>query len=68
MTATQPEVPAGLRARVLDASRRARTAGEPVPEIPAISPAEAYRRAADALYGTLSALNTADWSHHDREP
>jgi uncharacterized protein (TIGR03083 family) len=47
---------------VLDASRRARTAGEPVPEIPAISPAEAYRRAADALYGTLSALNTADWS------
>jgi uncharacterized protein (TIGR03083 family) len=47
---------------VLDASRRARAAGEPVPEVPAISPAEAYRRAADALYRTLSALNTAAWS------
>jgi hypothetical protein len=48
--------------RVLDASRRARAAGEPVPEVPAISPAEAFSLAADALYRTLTALNTADWS------
>lgn len=64
MTATQPDVPAGLRARVLDASHRARAAGEPVPEVQAISPAEAHRRAADALYRTLSELNSADWSRH----
>lgn len=62
MTAAQPEVPANLRARVLDASRRARAAGEPVPEVPAISPAEAFSRAAGALYRTLSALNSAAWS------
>jgi uncharacterized protein (TIGR03083 family) len=54
-------LPAELRARVLDASRRARAAGQPVPAIPAISPAEAYSRAADALYGTLRALDAADW-------
>jgi uncharacterized protein (TIGR03083 family) len=62
VTATQPVVPAGLRSRVLDASRRARAAGEPVPKVPATSPAKAYRRAADKLYRTLTALQTADWS------
>lgn len=62
MTATRPIVPADLRSRVLDASRRARAAGEPVPEVPAISPAEAFSMAADALYRTLTALNTADWA------
>jgi uncharacterized protein (TIGR03083 family) len=62
VTATQPAVPPDLRARVLDASRRARAAGEPVPEVPAISPAEAFSRAADALYRTLSALESAAWS------
>jgi uncharacterized protein (TIGR03083 family) len=62
VTATQPVVPAGLRSRVLDASRRARTAGEPVPVVEAISPAEAYRRAADALYRMLTGLDDADWS------
>jgi uncharacterized protein (TIGR03083 family) len=62
VTAGERAVPPDLRARVLDASRRARAAGEPVPAVPAISPAEAYRRAADALYRTLSALNTAAWS------
>ena len=62
MTAAQPAVPPDLRARVLDASRRARAAGEPVPEVPAISPAEAFSRAADALYRTLSALESAAWS------
>ena len=30
--------------------------------VPAISPAEAFSRAADALYRTLSALDTAAWS------
>jgi uncharacterized protein (TIGR03083 family) len=62
VTAAQPAVPPDLRARVLDASRRARAAGEPVPEVPAISPAEAFSRAADALYRTLSALESAAWS------
>jgi len=62
VTAAERAVPPELRARVLDASRRARVAGEPVPAVPAISPAEAYRRAADALYRTLSALNTTAWS------
>jgi uncharacterized protein (TIGR03083 family) len=60
--ATQPVVPPGLRSRVLDASRRARAAGEPVPAVPAISPAEAFSRAADALYDTLSALHISDWA------
>ena len=58
MTAAQPAVPPDLRTRVLDASRRARAAGEPVPEVPR----EAFSRAADALYRTLSALESAAWS------
>jgi len=62
VTAAQPDVLAGLRARVLEASQRARTAGEPVPQVPAISPAEALSRAADALYRTLSALDGAAWA------
>ena len=62
MTAARPAVPPDLRARVLDASRRARAAGEPVPVVPAISPTEAFSRAADALYRTLSALESAAWS------
>ena len=60
MTTSAP-LPAGLRARVLDASRRARPAGRPFPEVPAISPVEAFSRAAEALYQTLSALNAAGW-------
>ena len=60
--AVPPDLPPDLRARVLDASRRARAAGEPVPEVPAISPAEAFSRAAEALYRTLSALESAAWS------
>jgi uncharacterized protein (TIGR03083 family) len=58
---TPVPLPAELRARVLAASRRARAAGQPVPAIPVISPVEAYRRAADALYETLRALDAADW-------
>ncbi len=61
MTATGPALPAGLRARVLEASRRARAAGEPFPEVLAISGAEAYRRAADELYRTLHQLVADDW-------
>ena len=54
-------LPEGLRARVLAASWRARSAGRPVPDVPEISPLEAYSRAADALYGMLCALDDADW-------
>lgn len=61
MTGTERAVPAGLRARVLDASRQVRPAGETVPHIPQISPVEAFSRAADALYLTLRALPAQDW-------
>jgi uncharacterized protein (TIGR03083 family) len=54
-------LPQGLRARVLEASWRARAAGRTVPDVPEISPAEAFGRAADALYGTLCALGDDDW-------
>jgi uncharacterized protein (TIGR03083 family) len=53
--------PAGLRDRMLEAARLARTGGRPVPDAPQISPAEAFSRSADALYGTLCALDEADW-------
>jgi uncharacterized protein (TIGR03083 family) len=63
MTADEREhvLPAGLRERVLAASQRARAAGRAVPEVPEISPAEAFSRAADAFYGVLCALGDADW-------
>jgi len=61
MTATVPPLPSGLRSRVLEASLRARAAGGPFPEVPEISGAEAYRRAADALYQTLDQLAAPDW-------
>jgi len=54
-------LPEGLRNRVLAASRRARSAGRPVPDVPKISPLEAFSRAADALYGMLCALDDEDW-------
>ena len=58
----QPTVlPAGLRERVLAASRQARAAGRSVPEIPEISAAEAFSRAADALDVLLCALGDGDW-------
>jgi uncharacterized protein (TIGR03083 family) len=56
--------PAGLRDRVMTASLRARPAGHAIPEVPAISPAEAFSRAADAFYGLLCALNEPDWRRH----
>jgi uncharacterized protein (TIGR03083 family) len=64
MTAEEREptvLPAGLRERVLEASRQARAAGRSVPEIPEISAAEAFSRAADAFYGLLHALGDDDW-------
>jgi hypothetical protein len=56
--------PAGLRERVLEASLRARPAGHTVPEVPHISPDEAFSRAADAFYGLLCALDEQDWRLH----
>ena len=64
MTAEEREptvLPAGLRERVLEASRQARAAGRYVPEVVEISPAEAFSRAADAFYGLLCALGDDDW-------
>jgi uncharacterized protein (TIGR03083 family) len=52
---------AGLRDRVLEASRQARAVGHPVPEVLEISPAEAFSRAADAFYGLLCALTDEEW-------
>jgi uncharacterized protein (TIGR03083 family) len=54
-------LPEGLRDRVLAASWRARSAGRPVPDVPGISPLEAFSRAADALYGMLCALDDEAW-------
>jgi uncharacterized protein (TIGR03083 family) len=54
-------LPDGLRDRVLAASWRARSAGRPVPDVPEISPLEAFSRAADALYGMLCALDEEHW-------
>ena len=54
-------LPAGLRERVLEASRQARAAGRSVPEVVEISPAEAFSRAADAFYRLLCALGDDDW-------
>jgi len=56
--------PAGLRERVVTSSLRARPAGQVIPEIPRISPAEAFGRAADAFYALLCALNEPDWRLH----
>jgi uncharacterized protein (TIGR03083 family) len=64
MTAGKREpvaLPEGLRARVLEASWRARAAGRTVPDVPEISPAEAFSRAADALNGMLCALDDDAW-------
>jgi uncharacterized protein (TIGR03083 family) len=64
MTADREPVvllPEGLRDRVLAASWRARSAGRPVPDVPEISPPEAFSRAADALYGMLCALDDEAW-------
>ena len=54
-------LPAGLRERVLEASRQARAVGRSVPEVTEISPAEAFSRAAGAFFGLLCALGDGDW-------
>jgi uncharacterized protein (TIGR03083 family) len=54
-------VPAGLRERVLEAARQARAVGRSVPDVPVISPAEGFSRAADAFYGLLCALGEEQW-------
>jgi uncharacterized protein (TIGR03083 family) len=53
--------PAELRIRVLDASRQTRTPGRPAPDIPDISPAEAFSRQGHAFSATLSELDAAQW-------
>jgi uncharacterized protein (TIGR03083 family) len=57
-------LPVDLRDRVLAAALRARGAGRAEPAAPEISPAEAFRRAADAFHGTLRLLRDDQW----REP
>jgi len=56
------ELPGGLRERVLAASWQARPAGRALPEVPQISPAEAFGRTADACHGLLCALRDEDWA------
>lgn len=56
-----PGLPAGLRERVMSASLQARAAGRPEPAPPEISPAEAFRRTADAFHVTLGLLNGGQW-------
>ncbi len=58
----QVALPLGLRERVIAASLRARDAGRPVPDVPEISGAEAFSRAADAFYRLLCALGERDWA------
>lgn len=56
-----PGLPAGLRERVLAASRQARAAGQAEPPAPVIPAAEAFRRTVDALDGLLGGLTEDDW-------
>lgn len=58
---THVPLPDALRDRVLAAAREARAAGRPAPDAAAISPLEAFGRAADAFLGLLSALPDAAW-------
>jgi uncharacterized protein (TIGR03083 family) len=57
----QAALPMGLRERVMASSLLAREAGRPVPDVPEISGAEAFGRAADAFYQLLCALGDDDW-------
>ncbi len=59
--ATIGPLPTGLRERVLAASRLLRAGGRSVPEVTAISPVEAFRRAVEAFDLVLSALTDDDW-------
>jgi uncharacterized protein (TIGR03083 family) len=53
--------PPGLRGQVLEASRQARVPGRPAPDIPDISPVEAFSRQGHALSATLSELDAGQW-------
>jgi uncharacterized protein (TIGR03083 family) len=61
MTAARLPLPDDLRARVLAASAAARPPGRALPEVPAISPATAFRHAADALAHLLGGLDPGQW-------
>jgi len=56
------ELPAGLRERVLAASRLVRPSGQVTPEVRPIPPVEAFRRTADALDWLLGSLDPGDWA------
>ncbi|NYJ06737.1 maleylpyruvate isomerase family mycothiol-dependent enzyme [Petropleomorpha daqingensis] len=58
---TADALPASLRERVLAAARELRAPGRTLPDVPDISPVEAYRRAADAFLGLLTALADDVW-------
>jgi uncharacterized protein (TIGR03083 family) len=60
MTTAGP-LPAGLRDRVLAAAARERAAGRPVPLPPAINPADAFGRVADAFAALLAGLDDDQW-------
>lgn len=61
--ADQPvALPTGLRDRVLAASLQARPSGHSLPEAPAITAHEAFRRAAGAFSRALDGLTGIDWS------
>ena len=55
-------LPAGLRERVLSASRLVRPAGQVTPGVGPIPPVEAFRRAADALDRLLGSLDPDRWA------
>jgi uncharacterized protein (TIGR03083 family) len=55
------QLPPGLRDRVLAAARQARDAGRALPDVPDISPVEAFSRAADAFLGLLTTLPVDAW-------
>lgn len=54
-------LPAGLRERVMEASRQARTAGRPAPDAAEISPAQGFSRAVEALDSLLRSLSAEGW-------
>ena len=61
MTTSRLTLPTDLRARVLAASAAARPPGRVSGEVPAITPAEAFRRAGDALADLLGQLDPGQW-------
>jgi uncharacterized protein (TIGR03083 family) len=61
MTTTRLPLPADLRAQVLAAAADARAAGRSLTEVAVISPAEAFRRAAEAFSHVLGALEASQW-------